>query len=154
MIKRSGGVKKEVYKLRLAEISKEIVGAPYKLGGKSKEEGFDCLSMIFFFVDKWGISIPESFEGVTRDNYVEFWNKDQHEAREKLVKFLAYLGKKIKPDRVRSGDFVLCTARDQTLTGIYLGQGKILCIFDDAGVKIITTNIVKISRGYRWRQDG
>ena len=90
---------------------KDLIGCPYKLHGRSKEEGFDCLGIDIEVLRRNGINIPdinydkpEQYESV----FLEEQNRVEYTKVEKPVE-LAIIVFKVRGE--------------PTHTGIYLGDG-------------------------------
>lgn len=79
-----------------------LVGTPYRYGGNTPQSGFDCSGLIgHVYQTRAQVSPPRT------------------------VAKLNGWGYPVAADKIRSGDLVLFTQRDQvTHAGIYVGQGR------------------------------
>ena len=79
-----------------------LVGTPYRYGGNTPQSGFDCSGLIG-----------------------HVYQTRAHVAPPRTVAKLNGWGNPVAADRIRSGDLVLFSQRDQvTHAGIYVGQGR------------------------------
>jgi len=114
MIPRQGKLSLEH---RLAEMwNKEFLGAPYKIGGMTKEEGFDCISLTYTLLCRLGADIKPFWNNVDITNY---WvNYDL----ELIPTWIRTLGVPIKVEFRQAGDILLCQLTNkQWLASIFLG---------------------------------
>jgi len=138
--------------MNLAIMTAKYVGTPYKLGGWSREEGFDCLSLMLSIADDRGIEVPEEFEGVTRETYAELWETNKKKAERLLFKFAASLGQEIPPHRAFAGDLLIAKSKaDGSLVlAIHAGQSLMLSAFTDTGVDLVGLDHYEIKKAYKW----
>ena len=137
----------------LVEITSKYVGAPYKLGGWSVEEGFDCVSLIATIGEDIGLKMPKSFGDYDRSSYVEIWNKKPLEAKKLMLRFIASLGKEIESNFSSAWDLLVIMNRKDPLSfivGINAGNGLVLSAFTDIGVNLVSLKSAGIRKVYRW----
>jgi len=137
----------------LVKVTSKYVGAPYKLGGWSVEEGFDCISLIVTIGEDIGLEMPKNFGGYDRSNYMKIWMEEPSKAKELMLEFVASLGREIKPNFSSAWDLlVIVNKKSPTsfVVGINAGNGLILSAFTDIGVDLIPSKSVEIRRAYRW----
>jgi len=138
---------KKTTKLRMAELTSQIVGKPYKLGE------WDCLGVVLFFCDNWGISIPENFEGYTKENYIQLFIDNPKRAKEIFFRFIASLGKEVDPKRTMPGDFLIIETNGETGVCINVGGGNILSALLEKGIDVVSMKTYTVLKAYRWRKD-
>jgi len=82
-------------------IATDMIGVPYRYGGTSPAEGFDCSGLVFYSYSGAGLSVPR--------NSVELFKA----------------ARKIPLDAAREGDLVFFQdQRKLSHVGIYLGEGR------------------------------
>ena len=138
---------KKTQKLKMAELTSRLIGKKYNLGQH------DCLSVIIYFCDAWGITIPDEFEGYTRENYAELYNKDPEATKEVFIKFISALGKSIDPKRAAAGDFLITEYKKQKSIFIHGGRGTGISAFTDKEIDVVSLKPYKILKAYRWRAE-
>ena len=85
----------------IARTATEMVGVPYRYGGTSPKEGFDCSGLVFYSYARAGLSVPR--------NSIELFKAAE----------------KIPLDAAREGDLVFFQdQRRLSHVGIYLGDGR------------------------------
>ncbi|MBU1151981.1 C40 family peptidase [Patescibacteria group bacterium] len=107
--------------------NKYYLDAPYKVGCQSREEGYDCVSLVFTFYEKLGIDI-EQYGKINRKNYLQYWDGSVEDTE--LLKIWAEsLGEKINKAYRSAGDLLVCyfEKNKQWFLSIYLGNE--LCSF-------------------------
>lgn len=141
-------------RLNMVRVTSQFVDSPYALGQASRSQGFDCISLLLGMAAKMDLSVPDEFEGVTRETYPELWDTNKEKAKAVLFRFLSTLGKEITPAFAFTGDLLILKNRQTgTLTiGIHAGGDKIMSAFTDVGVKVIDLRLYKIKRAFRWRR--
>jgi cell wall-associated NlpC family hydrolase len=80
-----------------------LADTPYRYGGKSPDNGFDCSGfVVHVFQHSLGVALPRT----------------SHE--------LSRVGKTIKPPQLRPGDLVFFNTQNQAYShvGIFIGEGK------------------------------
>lgn len=130
MIPRRG---KKTLHQRLADLWREkYMDAPYKLGGQSKEEGFDCLSLILYMLWDIGADIPPFWSPqpryaceypVRRAGDIDITNYWQDYDLELLPEWFRTLGEEININFRTAGDLLLCRLKNgQWMISMYLGN--------------------------------
>ena len=138
--------------MKTADIVKEMLEKPYKLGGL--KDSFDCFSMFLTFCDKKGIKLPDEWQAPdrigtswTRENYAERW--EQGEGRAEMYEFMHSLGAEVEDvNYIRENDIVLLgidMGEDVlfTMPSIYLGNGHIFLVTIETGAVVIPLWAVK-----------
>jgi cell wall-associated NlpC family hydrolase len=108
----------------------EFFGAPYKLGGQSKEEGFDCVSFVERYSRELGSEIPDF-----SDLYSMFDDKPG-EAFKVMWKRLFKASEKIPPGRITPGDIAVVKIDGDSYPSIYMGNNLIALSDLDEGVTV------------------
>ena len=81
------------------------LGAPYRPGGVSPEQGFDCSGLVAHIFERaWGLKLPR---------------RAQDQAR---------LGKPVRKNDLQAGDLVFYNTRNRAYShvGIYVGDGRFI----------------------------
>lgn len=85
----------------ITRIATDMVGVPYRYGGTSPKEGFDCSGLVFYSYTRAGLSVPR--------NSIELFKAAE----------------KIPLDAAREGDLVFFQdQRRLSHVGIYIGGGR------------------------------
>jgi len=133
----------------------KFFGAPYKLGGKSKEEGFDCFSFIYYFHKELGFDMPSGIDGVSAIDYSELWNSDEEAAKDVMWNYINTFTEPVQKEYMIVGDIVVIQCkknnRDEFYPGIYLGNGLVGASFDDEGIKTLKYELFNIFTARRWK---
>jgi cell wall-associated NlpC family hydrolase len=140
-------------RLRLAKVAAKFVGAPYRLGGRSRNEGYDCLSLVLGLAEEWGIRIPEGFEGIEAGTYPAYWESDPESAKAMLIRFAASLGGEVLPHHAFAGDLLVLRPRLQpeiVILGLHAGGDLVLSAFTDLGVALLSLRLFRIEKAVRW----
>ena len=113
----------------------EWVDAPCDVrGGKS------CLAMMLKFYRKHGVVFPEEFKGFTEENFAERWLSG--EGRQEWEDFLTTIGQGVDPNFARKGDLIVGKVQGMLFSGIFLGNGNILAMFE-IGAKVVPSEALK-----------
>lgn len=126
---------------------KKYLDAPYCLGGKTPEQGLDCLSLLRCVFWELGIDLPDSFGDFTLANYAEKWAEG--EGREELKKYICSLGEEVGLNYITVGDVLLIKEDSYFVPVIYLGNRNILIALEDYGVKVVPINAVNPVKAIR-----
>jgi len=110
--------------------NEHYLDAPYKVSGTNKEEGYDCVSLIFTFYEKLGIDI-EKYGEINRKNYLQYWDGSLEDT-ELLKTWALSLGKQINKAYRNTGDLLICYFEEekQWFLSIYLGNDLCSIITD------------------------
>ena len=140
----------EVMNIRL--LTDKFRGAPYKLGGWSRKEGFDCLSLIMCAAEHVGVNPPTAFRSITKESYPQLWIEDQTKAEAIFSELLGQLGDEIPPERASAGDILELRAKasGEKVFGIHAGQTLVLTALEDKGVELVNLRLFEIEKAYRW----
>lgn len=108
---------------------RDLIGVPYKVHGRSKEEGFDCYGLIIEVFARAGIKIPDAFYAVTT---TEENAKNYH-----VLKKLVEEGLRLVPVDYPQEMSIVCIAMSSkgvSHVGVYIGEGMILHSIQGFGV--------------------
>lgn len=141
-------------KLRLAEITSELVGKPYKLGGKG---GFDCAVLILEFAKRIGVPLEDEWEGFTTENYGEFYASNPEQAMDVLRCWVTSIGEEIPAHKAFTGDILIADLRrggrpEAPAVLIHAGQDQALLVTASRGVTFTPLSAYTIRKAYRWRE--
>jgi len=133
----------------------EFFGASYKLGGRSKLDGFDCFTFIYCFHEKRGFDMPNGINGITVDNYIDFWNKDKKSTKESMWSYINSFTEPVQITLMEPGDIVVIKdAQDEMYPGIFVGNGLIASVFADLGMQVCRLDSFSIIGVRRWVGNG
>ena len=123
-------------KKKILEVSKSFLGAPYKLGGQSPEEGFHCASYIYCFYRDIGADIADHEGDLNLKNYAEAWAQKPEQTKAALLRFMLGIGEKVNPKFLWPGDLALIKSEEKLTSAIYLGNGNFLTLDVRVGIMI------------------
>ncbi len=138
-------------------IMEQFLGKPFAHNGGSGKPGYDCMGLIYAYLIEMGIpDVPTSFQGITLDNYTDFYLADRAAANDLLLEFFDLLGEPVVSDHPLAGDLCVVRHEDGNLyPGIYAGNRNMMVVAsDELGVCILPLGkreIVKIRRPELWR---
>lgn len=137
--------------MNIFQLTKKYTGSPYKLGGSSREEGFDCLSLMLSIAEDHGVKVPETLEGANRENYAELWKSNRPKAIAIFLKLVKTFGTEVPVGQMFAGDIVIAkTTVGETMIGIHAGDDMVMMVYTDVGVQIETLRNMKILRVIKW----
>lgn len=144
-------IRKKNKEIKLAEITGKYIGCDYTPYGKTVEEGFDCLSLMFKFMDEYKIEHSGSIKGWNLTNYYDLWNEDRDKAIEIWTEYLQKYSKEIDIKDIKPGDFILLknNKTNELFYSIFAGNDKIIAVHPQGGVIIISLRKFKILRVFQ-----
>ena len=130
-------------RMRMVEATKEYIGVPYKLGGRSKR-GIDCFWLIVDMMKKQGKSLPEDLKvgKYNLGNYTKLFSPDTSLEERKLIiaGFFEKYFDEINPGRAFVGDMALLETRGMVAAGVLVGNDNVMLMFETSGVKVVPMN--------------
>ncbi len=125
----------------------KFFGAPYKSEGQSKEEGFDCLSLVGNYYRELGNEFPD-----ISDLYHMY--RDEPEVRKEFFRRvwerIFKVTKEVPLGYIQAGDLLAFEARDfGDYPGIYLGNGVVGVTFLDKGVTVVRYDDLSVLQARR-----
>ena len=140
-------------KICWAKITSKYTGAPYKLGGWSREEGYDSLSVFICMLRDIGLNLPENtgLYGINLTNYTETWQKSKEHAKALIVDFVSTIAKEIPIHEKRTGDILILSLKlgnKRPLSGIMLAD-KVVAASPTFGVRAFPLSLFKIIKAFR-----
>lgn len=134
-------------KISLSKITKKFLDSPYRLGGKSFKDGFDCLSLVRKYKEEIGLENEKMFEDLDMDDgYVDRYLHG--EWKEIYLRYLESLGKVTEPQYSRPGDILVITNNELVSAGINVGNGKAM-IITKKGIKVWPFSVLEIKEAVR-----
>ncbi len=100
----------EVPRNRLVEKALSLVGSPYKYGGTSPREGFDCSGLVYYVYRSQGLKVPRT-------------------AREQFRR-----GRRVGISRIKPGDLLFFRFHRGLHVGIFVGRGYMVHASPERGV--------------------
>ena len=143
-------------RVNFSEITSKYLGARYKLGGWSKEEGMDCFSVIISIMRDMGAPLTDDIDmdGINTSNYVEKFKKDNESLMRAFKKFARHMGTQLEPSQVLTGDIIIVIPergeRRSEFVGIYGGNDKVITASPFLGVVGMNLRYYKIVEVYRF----
>jgi len=124
----------------------EFFGAPYKFRGKSKGEGFDCMSLLHELYTNIGKELPD-----LSDVY-DVYEKDKSSAFVRGWTKIFRITEEIDVAKIVVGDLLLLdTGKGYYYPGVFLGNGSVGSCFTDKGVAVVGYNSVKVVQARRFK---
>lgn len=138
-------------------ILSKFVGAPFKIGGRDKNEGFDSFSFFYLLYKERGYSVPFSFDfvgasDVNFDNYAELWEKDPQRIDSLIWSYI--LGVTEPVDNLgymQCGDLVVVEdgSEDYHIC-IWAGNDALVIALVGYGVHVIDRRYFRVVEGRKW----
>jgi hypothetical protein len=108
----------------------QLVNRPYELGK------VDCFRSIWDYLKTIGVEAPDSFEGMTIEEYPEFFKSSPVEAKAMVVRYLDTILPRCEPNMTLAGDLLLIEVKDHPpFLAINGGNGCILTASERFGFK-------------------
>ncbi len=140
-------------KIKLASITSKWMGTPYKEHGNNPKEGCDCFSFILNILEDYGYKLPDKFEGLTRNSYVDLWYSNRKKALKTIENFLLSITIKKKITELRSGDIIFVNHKklNEKSFMLYAGNSKAIIVNPKFGViamPIREVDVISVYKGY------
>ena len=135
---------------KLVEIIRKYTGAPYKLGGSSIEEGYDCFSLVLTLGEEFGVTIPDAFKGQTMETYGELWLNEPEKAKQVMLDLFGELCEEKSIGNAFALDVLILEDSEGMSVGVHAGGGLLITVFTDRGVQLTNINNFKVKGVYRW----
>lgn len=125
-------------------------GLPFAHNGHGRA-GYDCMGLIHAYLSEMGTeNLVDEFQGITLDNYTDFYLEDRETANQVLLNLFDVLGEPVDLTAFVAGD-ILIVQEDENLLypAIYAGNGNIMSAFAGLGVRVVPLEkrtIVKVRR--------
>ena len=123
---------------------------PFAHNGSGRD-GFDCMGLITAYLRELEYDLPQSFQGITLENYTDFYLGDRQAAHAILLEFMDHYGEAVDVGSQIAGDLIVVkNDQDLLFPAIYAGNGNIMMVAQDVGVRVIALGkrrtIVKVRR--------
>jgi cell wall-associated NlpC family hydrolase len=141
--------------LRFADLSMEFIGAPFCAMGTSKEEGYDCFTLVRTYLKRSGFDLPDNYEcdGFNFKNYYKLWSKNPEKGIEVMCKFLEEYAGRIELKDIQIGDIMIVkNFTNHVNAGIYGGNDKIIAADIKYGVIALPLRHFKIIDSFRGKK--
>lgn len=138
--------------MKLVELTRKYGNVPYKLGGKSVEEGLDCFGLFLLVGEDLGVKFPKKYENINVSSYSKLWLEDEEKTKKLMVGFLESTTDKIEPHQLMPKDVLLINVRgsDVPLIGLFCGNNLVLTALIDLGIGLYNLEMFRIRGVYRW----
>jgi len=138
-------------------ILRKFIGAPFKVGGRSKNEGYDSFSFFYLLHKERGYGVPFSFDfldapDVNFDNYAELWEEDPERTESLLWSYiLAVTEPHPNIMYLECGDVVIVKDKDDDIHScIWLGNDLVGVATKDYGIQALDRRYFDIIEGRKW----
>ena len=122
----------------------DLLGVPFKVHGRNKEEGFDCYGLLIELAKRQGVTFQDAFYSDIKDKNI-YYN---------------FLKEKLPVEKIDNleENCILLMLKDNNFShvGVYLGEGKFIHATENKGVCIskLDHNNNKIKGLYRIKRNG
>jgi hypothetical protein len=132
-------------------IMEQFLGKPFAHNGGAGKPGYDCMGLIYaYLMELETPDVPTSFQGITLDNYTDFYLADRARADAVLLDLFDTLGAPVGVGRQVAGDLCIVRKGDGThFPCIYAGNRNIMVAIEGVGVRVVpvgTLEIVQVRR--------
>lgn len=113
---------------RHVRVMEQFIGKPFKRNG-SGGDGYDCMGMIHAYLTEMGTpGLIESYQGITLENYTDFYLNDRARANEVLLEVFDLLGAPVEDGAEVAGDIVVIRTEEtgDLYPAILSGNGNVL----------------------------
>lgn len=137
--------------VNLSEITSKYVGAPFKIGGRSRDDGFDCFSLAFTLARDLGKDPPAILGDLNLENYADLYARDPDAAVDALVKYAETYLEEVPPARAFVGDLlILRRGGGRRFAALHAGNDFIISAFENVGVSIAKLRTFKVEKVFKW----
>lgn len=128
----------------LVSITRKLVGRGYILGTN------DCFSLILNYLSMNGVTVPDNYEGISRDTYADLFTNDPGKAKKLMVSFLDNLLETVPSAEAFAGDILLLVVPGELpFLAINAGNGRVIGAAPSKGVCQLPANKYEIVRVWR-----
>ena len=139
--------------MNLAEITSKYVGAPFKLGSRNRDEGFDCFSLVFCLARDLGKNPPAAFGELTLDNYAALYSMDEHAAIDAMIEYAEKNLREVPASAAFAGDLLIMQDHSGgRFVALHAGNNFIISSFQNLGVSIARLGTFKLDRVFKWEK--
>ena len=126
---------KKRHRIPFTTWSLKHLGKPYRLGEN------DCLTLVMDFCKSAGVDVPDEFEGIRKDAYAEFYQRDPAAAHETFIRWVANIGDEINPSHAFTGDVLVMRPKGSTESkwpsvAIHAGGDRIIGAYADRRCRV------------------
>lgn len=139
--------------MNLAEITSRYVGAPFKLGGQSFDEGFDCFSLAYYLARDLGKDPPAEFGELTLENYSNLYALDEIAAVDAMIEYAEKNFREVPRSSAFVGDLlIMADNRGGRFAALHAGNNYIISSFQNLGVSIAKLRTFRLDRVFKWEK--
>lgn len=135
----------------LIEDTAHLTNSEYGLG-EYREGKFDCFSLVYEYLKRKGVKLPEVFKGITLSTYKDLYLANKKQAQRLMVEFIKEFTTEIPIHKTIAGDILLLQlTSDNKFFAINCGNGNLLTAYTKFGVTINSTlKYYKIKKTFRF----
>jgi len=118
---------------KFAEITAKYIDKPFKQ--------YTCMGFLYAFYTELGVSVPDQFEDLTLENYMEKYRMDPRGIQIRMLKLIRSLGKPSRATLPHLGDLLVVSQNTTKQTippgffpAVYVGKNQALAGFLRTGV--------------------
>jgi cell wall-associated NlpC family hydrolase len=113
-------------KIRSDEISQELLGMSFELGGRGPGK-IDCYGVLIYFFKEFGLKLPDY-------SYVDDWTG---KTELYIQEYASFFRKLDGDEKLEIGDMILFNSKENPgHAGVYLGESKFIHAYQKAGTRI------------------
>lgn len=128
----------------LATATAGLAGQPYELGA------MDCFRLIYAYLERRGVAMPQEFGGVTLATYPALFQADPGRAKALMVEFMDAVLPAIDPAMAGPGDVLLLQLGPKPpFLAIEAGCGDVLAAAPECGAAKLPARPYRRVRGWR-----
>lgn len=120
----------------IEQLIRKYRGIPFKYGGLTMQ-GLDCIGFIYRFYTDHGASMPDTFEGLDKENYSNLYMRDRETADKVLIRYFDTFGVEVNSGEIIAGDAII-VRHDRSrhlFPAVYGGNGLAVATFNNREVK-------------------
>ena len=115
--------------ISINKMTSKYVGKPF--------ETCTCMNLAYNWYQDLGVSVPDSFGGLSLKNYFEAWKLDKKAVLNEMVKLFESLGTPVDLNDIQRHDLLAVSEAGNLYAAIALGNGMIITSHISVGVRVL-----------------
>lgn len=120
-------------KIKFSEVVSKYIDKGYELGSWGPDS-YDCMSFIYSFYKDLNVDLKDSYQGVTKNSYVDIYRNDEIRAKSLLREWFDSLGEEVDINYSIPGDLILVDKEGLFAVLINIGNGNFMGVHTPKGV--------------------
>ena len=123
-----------------------------RVGKQDYELGqVDCFRLVMDYAKSFNDKeLPVEFDGMTLETYGDWYSQDETRTVEIAIKYLDTYLHEVTPAKSIAGDVLVLRYGSCIFFGIDGGNGKIITVFIEKGIRVISKRHFKIIKAFTW----